>query len=121
MTRRDAIYRTSAGLSLSTEVALPEVLRRGVAAGPEVADSAGDRAVVLGRHGPSSCSVREHARGRHSFSLGLPPACRPPRTRPRGRRAGGRFVQLALMDSQHCGLGPASPRAIAASRDHRPG
>jgi hypothetical protein len=35
----------------AVEVALPEVLRGGVAAGPEVADPAGDRAVVPGCHG----------------------------------------------------------------------
>ena len=85
------------GSPFRREAALPEALRRGVAAGPEVADSAGDRAVVLGRHGPSSCSVREHARGRHSFSLGLPPGL-PPASDAAPRTEGGGAFRPARVD-----------------------
>ena len=47
--------------------ALPEMLRGGVAAGLEVADPAGHRAVVLDRHGiPSAmCGARPHAYCNH--------------------------------------------------------
>src|SRR5205823_4027450 len=59
------------------EVALPEVLRRGIAAGLQVADPARDRALAVGRHGMALVAPRSTARPVIAADCNRPPTPAP--------------------------------------------